>query len=205
VRYLDDDARTALTKAIETIEGCSSIEVVVASRRRSAGYGHASAIAGAIVAFAGLAAMLFAEHAFSLTAILVDPFVVGALAALAVRWLPDVQRVLTPPAWRERAVAAAAHATFVERGVHNTRDRSGLLVYVSWLEQRVVLVPDSGLAAAVSPEELARCNRLLSDALRDGGAAVARALVEHVIPIAPAMRRRPDDVNELPDSIDEGP
>ena len=83
-RFLDVEAREAFARAITAIERQSAVEVVVAVRRRSHGYRHVNVAVGAVVAFAGLAAMLFAEHRFGLPSILVDPFVVGALVGLVV-------------------------------------------------------------------------------------------------------------------------
>ena len=200
-RFLDDEARRAFDAAIATIERESAIEVVVALRRRSARYLHANLIVGALIAFAGLAAMLFAEHQFSLFAILVDPFLVGAAAGGLVEFLPAVKRVLTPVRIRTREVHRAARATFVERGVHNTLDRSGLLVYISWLEQEVALVPDGGLETAFTPEAIATAEAQLDAAMPSGGAAVARNLAELAHELATAMPRRPDDRNELPDAL----
>src|SRR5262249_10817241 len=113
-------------------------------------YLHANVAVALAVAMLGLAAMLFAAHRFSTSAIFIDPFVVGAVAGAVVELLPGLKRVLTPGAIRRRHVERAARATFVERGVHNTASRSGLLVYISWLEQTVVLVADSGLSAALA-------------------------------------------------------
>lgn len=183
----------------------SSVEVVVAVRRRSAGYLHANLIVGAAVAFASLAVMLFAESSFGLLSILVDPFVVGGIAGALVELMPGVKRALTPPTVRRRHVDHAARATFVDRGVHNTTDRSGLLVYVSWLEQQIAVVADSGLARAVPPEVLAALQDELTGTIDQGGVAVARRLAARGPAFAEVMPRRADDRNELPDDIDEEP
>jgi len=201
-RFLDDDARRGFAQAIADVEGASSVEVVVAVRRRSASYLHANAIVGVAVAMLGLAAMLFAAHPFSQSAILIDPIVVGVVAAAVVELLPQLKRVLTPAAIRRRHVERAARATFVERGVHNTRGRTGLLVYIAWLEQQIVLVADSGLATALPDGALAAAEADLTAVISRGGAEVAR----HVAALAPAMGAAvphlPDDINELPDAID---
>ena len=203
VRFLDDDARAAFARAIATIENASAVEVVVALRRRSAAYRHANVIVGALAAFAGLAEMLFGSHPFSLASILVDPFVVGIVAGAATELSHHVKRWLTGAATRRREVARAARALFVERGVHATTCRSGLLVYISWLEREVALVADVGLAAALPQDALVRAEQALTRAARDSGAAVARALEELAEPMARAMPHRTDDVNELPDALDE--
>ncbi len=202
-RFLDHEARTAFKQAIEAIEEASSVEVVVAMRRRSASYLHANLMVGIAVVFASLAAMLFSDHPFGLVAILVDPFVVGALAAAAVQLLPGVKRVLTRNATRTHEVANAARATFVERGVHNTMDRSGVLVYISWLEQKIALVADSGVERAFTLEAIAAVERELNAAMPNGGAAVARALETSKTRLAVVMPRRAEDLNELPNAIDD--
>jgi putative membrane protein len=137
-----------------------------------------------------------------LTSILIDPFVVGALAGAVVQLLPSVKRLLAPAVVRHGHVIRAARATFVERGVHNTRDRSGLLVYIAWLEREVALVADSGLERKLPAGVREQAEGALSAAMSRGGAAVARALEQLAPALAAAMPPRPDDVNELPDVVD---
>jgi putative membrane protein len=201
-RFLDDAARAAFERAIAAIERTSAVEVVVAVRRRSATYLHANVIIGAAAAIAGLAVMLFGEHVFGLVSILIDPFAVGGLVGAAVELLPGVKRLLAPAAMRHRQVARAARATFVERGVHNTRDRSGVLVYISWLERQVVLVADGGIDRRLPAEARAQAEQGLTAAMASGGAVVARELEKLAEVLASAMPRRNDDTNELPDAID---
>jgi len=201
-RFVDDDARAAFQNAIETVEAASAVEVVVAVRRRSAGYLHANLIVGVVIAFAALATMLFADASFSLLSILVDPFVVGGAAGALVELLPQVKRWLTPLAVRHRMVSRGAHAAFVDRGVHNTIDRSGLLVYISWLEEDVALVADSGLLRALTPEVLHELEEQLTAVMPRGGVEFANALAAMAPRLATAMPRRDGDLNELPDTMD---
>lgn len=201
-QFLDADARAAFARAVETIENASAVEVVIAIRQRSAAYRHANVIVGAVVAFAGLAAMLFAEHTFGLVSILVDPFVVGGLAGWLVELLPQVKRGLTGRAYLRARVLQAARATFVDRGVHATTGRSGVLVYISWLEQEIALVPDLGLAAALPDGALGAAEAKLRALLPAGGAAVAAELERLAAMMGGAMPHQDGDVNELPDAID---
>lgn len=201
-RFLDEPARAGFAKAIKAIEDASALEVVVALRRSSGGYRHANAIAFVIVAFAGLATMLFSAHEFGIPSILLDPFIVGAVAAGLVELAPAIKRVMTPQAVRERVVRRAARATFVERGVHRTRDRSGVLLYLSWLEQRAVVVADSGLDHLLPADALAALEHTLTSAIPRGGAAVAQELETALTRLALGMPRRPDDRNELTDDLD---
>ena len=174
MQFLDAPARVAFKQAIEAVETASSVEVVIAVRKRSARYLHANAIVGAAVAFAALATVLYASHPFAPMSILVDPFVLGLAASAAVELVPAVKRALSPG--RAAAVTRAARATFVDRNIHTTTGRTGLLVYVSWLEQRVALVADIGLLRALPDGALARAEAELTDAVPGGGAEVARRL-----------------------------
>ncbi len=201
-RFLDDAARGAFKRAIESIEAVSGVEVVVAVRRRSHAYRQVNVAIGMLVAFSGLAAMLYARHTFALLSILVDPFIVGLLAGALVELLPGLKRVLTPSLQRSMHVHRAARATFVERGVHATRERVGLLVYISWLEQQVALVPDLGLARLVPAEALARMEQALTAEMRAGGTQVATALEKLAGELRAAVPAGPNDLNELSNSID---
>jgi uncharacterized membrane protein len=201
-KFLDEEARVAFKRAIEGIEAVSGVEVAVAVRRRSHGYRQANVTVGVLVAFAGLAAMLFAKHTFALTSILIDPFVVGLLAGGIVELLPDLKRVLTPRVQRSEHVHRAARATFVERGVHATRERIGLLVYISWLEQQVALVPDLGLARLLPEGTLGRMEQALTAEMRAGGKHVAAALERFTDELRTAVPIGENDLNELSNSID---
>lgn len=200
-KFLDDAARAAFRRAVEAIESASAVEVVVALRRQSAPYRHANVTVGAVAAFCALAAMLFSAHPFRLTSILIDPFVVALLFGALVEVLPSVKRALTPRGLRRTAVRRAAEATFVERHVHATTGRSGLLVYISWLEREVALVPDIGLSRQLSATDLVRAQTALTAAMRSGGSAVARCLEQLAGTMGSAMPRGTDDINELPDAI----
>lgn len=201
-KFLDEAARIAFNRAIESIEAVSAVEVVVAVRRRSHGYRQANVTVGMLVGFAGLAAMLYAKQAFALTSILIDPFVVGLIAGGIVELLPGVKRVMTPSAQRSYHVHRAARATFVERGVHATRERIGLLVYISRLEQQVALVPDLGLARLLPADAIGRMEAALAAEMRGGGAHVAAALERFADELRQAAPVGADDTNELSNSID---
>ncbi len=179
----------------------SACEAVVAIRRQSASYTHVHAVVGALAVFAALAFALYAQATFSTLTILLEPFVVGLLAAFAVEWLPAVKRLLTPRAMRQRAVERAARATFYERGVGNTTGRTGMLFYISWQEQLVAVAPDAAVLAALGPARIASITEAMCAAMPRGGVAVAE-FIATLAPELAAMPRLANDINELPDAVD---
>ncbi len=175
-------------------------------RRSSARYLHANAIVGVVVAFAALAASLYADHEFGLATILVDPFVLGGLAAATVQLCCPRSSARCS---RRRAHAAPSFAArarrCVERGVHATTGRSGVLVYISWLEREVALVADLGLVRALADGTLATAEQGALSAAQQCGSAAPRSPAgqRQLAPrMAIAMAHSDDDVNELPDAVD---
>src|SRR5262245_35160471 len=132
--FLSDDAKAALLEAAREIEARSSAEVVVSVRPRSGSYLQADLLFGIAAGAAATALLLFLPQTFAPLWFLVDPLLAGALAAFAGSRLPGLRRALTPGALRRLRTERAARALFLERRVHATSGRTGLLLYVSLLE-----------------------------------------------------------------------
>jgi len=200
--FADDAARAAFREAIKTIEGGSAAEVVVAVRRHAAPWTHAHLAAGVLVAIAAHVYMMLSAHPFSDTALLLDPILAGVIAGLASTQVMAVERWLTPPAMRRRAVLQAARATFVERGIRRTTGATGLLLYVGLVERHAEIVADDGVLATVDPAAWQAGCAKVAAAVRRGGVATAWALADLAPMLSEALPRSHDDVNELPDDLD---
>jgi putative membrane protein len=150
-----------------------------------------------------LAFLLFSPWPFDLEWFLLDPLVTGAGAALAVSLAPGLARALTPARTRARAVRDAARLTFLDRGIAATRERTGILVYVSLLERAVEVVADQGVLDAVPPGEWESAVASIRAAVAAGGdgEAVAARLGALGEALADALPAGPGDVNELPDEV----
>lgn len=201
--FLDDAARTALAGAIAAAETTSAAEVVVAVRVRARVWIHAHMIVGLVAAWLGLGFMLYSSHPFGLAAFLIEPIAVGLLAGLASTLWPGLARLLTPASIRRRAVASAARAAFYDRGVHHTAGRSGVLVYIALTEQMAELVADGGVVRSVEPTAWKKACAAVDEAVARGGEATAKALAALAPILAVALPRHVEDLNELPDAIDE--
>ncbi len=125
----------------------------------------------------------------------------GYLAVLLIR---PLQRLLTAPETIERRVRRRAAEAFLEEEVFRTRDRSGILLFLSLFERRVVVLADTGINALVEPKEWkGLCDRLAAG-VRSG--QPGPALVEAIDQCGDLLRQRgvaarPDDQNELRDEL----
>jgi putative membrane protein len=201
--FLTDAAKAALLDAVRAVEGASRAELVVVVRPRSAPYRDATLLGALIGVFAALAVMLYSPWEFSLAWFLVDPALAGLAAGLAVHHSPILVRLLSSPSARHAAVRGAARATFVDHGVTATRERTGLLLYVSLLEREAELVADRGILEAVEEAAWARDVAALAAEVRSGadGVRVAGQLRGIGERLAEALPVGPDDANELADEV----
>jgi len=127
--------------------------------------------------------------------------VTGLLYALGN--IPGADRLIVPRKIRETAVHRRALIQFVESGVYNTRDRTGILIFLSLRERRVELLADTGISALVPRESWNGILEELTLAIRKGepGPGLVRAMESCGRILAEHFPRKSDDTNELPDGL----
>ena len=79
--------------------------------------------------------------------LLVQLAVFAVLAGLL--GLPPIRRALVPRAARRQRSHACAAEQFQAHGLHRTRDRTGILIFVSLGDRYARIVADDGIAAKV--------------------------------------------------------
>lgn len=119
--------------------------------------------------------------------------------------LGPLLRVIVPERVREARTMARALRAFAEEGVTETRARSGVLIFLSEAEHRVVILADKGIHERVDADEWERDVRTLVAGLKSGQAA--KTLLEVIERIGELLSASfPTDVlneNELPDQVRE--
>jgi putative membrane protein len=92
--------------------------------------------------------------------------------------LPPVRRALTPRAFKRDRVRRRALEQFAAKNLHLTRDRTGVLIFVSFGERMAELIADEGIAAHVEPRVWDQAMAALVDGLRRGepGAGISAAV-----------------------------
>jgi putative membrane protein len=139
----------AIERAVVEAERGTAAELIVVVAARSGSYLDVAGALGAGFAMLVLFVALFAPTFFPPVAVAIDVPLVFALATWLAHRTPALLRAVVPTSRTRRQVDRAAAAHFLAEAVHGTRGRTGLLVYVSLLEQRVALVPDLGLEGRV--------------------------------------------------------
>ncbi|MCC6522674.1 MAG: hypothetical protein IT373_08450 [Polyangiaceae bacterium] len=201
--FLGESARAGVAATIRALEATTRAELVVAVRPRSAVYRETDYLVGLVFAQATLSALLFLPQTFHIAswpAEVLLGFVLGAFVSSSV-W--PLKRWLAPRGRLAREVRRAARAAFFDLGVGRTRERTGILVFVSVLERSVEVVLDVGAESVLEEVAWAEARGALERAVRAQDlAGFTAALGGLAAPLAAALPRRPDDANELPDELD---
>jgi putative membrane protein len=199
---VDDGSAKRIEATIARIEQRTAAEFVVAVIPRSADYDRWRAIIAFIwaVAAAGIYFRFVPWGGEAWGLLLELPVAALAWAALG---LGAIRRLLVPAREAEQAVRAAAFRIFAERGLHRTKDRTGVLLLVSELERRVVILGDSGIHGRVGDQGWAGhvehlVSRIKESRTTDGIIEVLEAL-EGVL--ASELPVSPHDVDELSNRV----
>lgn len=147
-----------VTETVELAETKTSAELVVAVFPQSGGYRDVDYLWGGILALIWLLFVVFnpwfvhPDFAIPLETALF--FGIGSVISSALPWL---RRCLTTTARRDDQVRAAASCMFVTDGVANTRARTGVLIYLSRLEQQLEVIADIGIVENVKTDVWNEC------------------------------------------------
>ena len=180
--HLDERFMDAVEAAVGDAEHNTDAEIVVVAAGRSGSYRDVAVTAGVIAAAVVMGVGLFSPWHVSEGWLVTEM----AIVLLAVTWAanrwPRLLRLLTTTSRRHAQVTDAAAAAFHQEQVHATRGRTGLLIYVSALEDDVAVLPDHGVDARV-PQALwndLEWNARKLDGFLDGLASAGRVLATHL-------------------------
>ena len=136
---------------------------------------------------------------------IVFPTLLGAASGFVLAsWVAPFRRLVIGELEMEREVRQRAVEAFVAHEVFATRERTGVLVFLSLFERRVVVLGDSGINSRVAPGEWDDIVAGIVAGIKKG--QPGQALVEAIGRCGELLRRqgverRIDDVNELPDRL----
>jgi putative membrane protein len=133
--------------------------------------------------------------------VLVLTIVAGVLGAVLVELVQPLYRFIAPPWLRQEHVREAAYAVFVERRVHATKHRTGMLVYIAERERMVEIVGDLAVADKFGLEDFAAMAGTLEAYLPRGSEAFGKALGALAPELAKRLPRQADDKDELATSV----
>lgn len=131
----------------------------------------------------------------------------GALGFLLTAYVPAIKRWVAGAEVLDLRTRERAARAFLEQEVFRTRDRTGILIFLSLFEHRVVVLGDSGINQKVEPGQWDGIVQTVVAGIRAG--RPGEALVEAIRQCGELLERhglaiQPDDRNELKDELRRG-
>lgn len=209
-KFFSREEQETIKAAVAVAERRTSGEIVAYVVEQSDSYEEAEWRGGA---FLGSLAVLGTILLHDVAADWPSPLVAGtlfggviafAVGMLLVKFIPPLTRIFTGRGIMERRVSARAAEAFVSEEVFNTRDRTGVLIFVSLLEHVVLVVGDSGITSRVGLDAWSGLVETVVNGIRTG--KPAEGLVEAVrqageILVKHGVAVRADDANEIRDDV----
>jgi len=202
--FLNEIEKQQLRAAIRQAEAKTHGEIVTVIAHASGNYFYYPTLWAALLAILSPVVLLATPWSLGPLGIVEFQLVVFALLAVSLRWAP-IKRWLVPHEQQRLYCARRAREQFLVRNLHTTRERAGVLLYVSLFEHHVELLADAGIHARV-PEgtwnELIRrfTARIQDGQIGDGFIEAVNAIGTHLATHFPADGTNP---NELSDHLIE--
>lgn len=199
-----------IKKAVHDAESKISGEIVPVFVERSGIYSIANyraALIGAATFF--LLIIIFDRYVPSLA--VYDPVLIfslvmlgGFIGALKSHFLNPVKRFMLSQGHLDQATHKRAETAFLEEEVFNTRQRTGILIFVSFFEHEVIVMADKGISKMVDQKEWDSLVRVIIEHIKKG--KITDGIVSAITRCGDILLEKgfvitPDDVNELGDEL----
>jgi len=196
--------------AVFEAESKISGEIVPVFVESSGRYTIANYRGGLIAAISAFLTIIFLDRYAPQYAVY-DPLIIlvvfllaGIIGGFASHYILPIKRLLASQQHLDTSTRIRAERAFLEQEVFNTRERTGILIFVSFFEQEVIVMADKGISKVVDQKEWDALVRLIIDGIRrnklvDGLEAAIKRSGE--ILLEKGFLRAEDDINELGDDL----
>jgi putative membrane protein len=193
-----------IERAVEAAEERTAAEFVTVIAHSSGSYLYLPtlAAAAATLLLSGVALVLPSPFTFTIGQFYLGQ-VVGFVALCGLfQWSPVRRRMVPRHVQRDRA-RLRAHELFLDLGLVGTRDRTGVLFFVSLAERYVEIIADRGVSSIVDDNLWMSIVADFTSAVRQG--RIAEGFLETIEActrvLAERLPRTPGDINELPNRL----
>lgn len=202
-KLLSADFQTRLWNTVNAVEQHTQAELVVVFRPNSGTYTAIPLSWGILAAWLTHTYLMLAPSYFEDMLVHYAPLLAFFLG-FAVAHLPLIKRISCKKTVLQKNVEIMARAIFQKGGVHHTQAKVGLLVYCSFLEKSVYLLPDRGLEMAIPTTEWVSLRQSFQGIFQTAQPheALLTQLAEAGQIFSQYLPVLPNDINELPDVLE---
>jgi putative membrane protein len=190
----------AISAAIRAAEQRTSGQIVCVLAHAASDYAHVPILWASVLALAVPWPFIYFTE-WSVQRIFLLQLAVFIVVGLVFSWMP-LRLLLVPRAVRRARAHRAALEQFVVRRVAHTKQRTGVLIFVSLAERYARIIADDGIAEKVQGAEWQAAINALTGHMREG--RIARgfvAAIERCGAVLAAHAPPDGSPNELPDRM----
>jgi len=208
-RFSNEDM-ARIKAAVFEAESKISGEIVPVFVESSGRYTIANYRGGLIAAISTFLTIIFLDR-YAPDYAIYDPLMIliifllaGIIGGFASHYVLPIKRLLVDQQQLDSSTRIRAERAFLEQEVFNTRERTGILIFVSFFEKEVIVMADKGISKVVDQKEWDSLVRLIIEGIRnnklvDGLEAAIKRSGE--ILFEKGFLRAEDDINELGDDL----
>jgi putative membrane protein len=202
--FLSNQEKRRIAEAVRFAERSTRGELVAVIARTSDDYAHVPWLWGSLTALAVPGFFELFDLETPLLSAHITQVVVFALVVLLLSWQPLKIR-LVPRALKDARASRLAREQFLLQRLHATRERTGVLIFVSVAERYVEIIADEGINNVVPPGTWdGIVERFVAKVKASQTAEGFLTAVEECGRwLADNFPPRPDDINELPNALVE--
>ncbi len=201
--FFSEDEKQRIEATVQAVEARTSGEIVPMIVDESYDYPRAEIIGAGFFSLAAAVTLSWAFGGSSVWIFLPIFLILYFPFKCLIRALPGLKRKLIQPDEITAEVEEKALVSFIEQGLHHTRDKTGILILISLFEHRVYVLADQGINDHVQKQTWDEIVHLITDGIHAGQTcdalctAVTRCgeLLEQHFPV------KHDDTDELPNLI----
>lgn len=208
-KFSDTDLERIKSAVREAETGISGeIVPVIVSK---SGYYTIAYYKGSLIAAMTTFFLMVLFHRFIPLLAVEDPLIIflivllmGVVGAIIPNFSEGIRRMLITQRHMDHATKQRAESAFLEQEVFNTRHRTGIMIFVSFFENEVIVLGDRGVSKVVEQKAWDKIVRDLTEKIHKD--KVVEGLEEAIrncgkILSEKGFRKTTDDVNELRDDL----
>jgi len=201
--FFTESENAEIAAAIKKVENTTAGEIAVMVVDESDSYPESNILSGVILG--GFVSLVIIELFFedSLTVFMIFFAGLSLVTGWITDYFPALKRIFISKNRVEEMVREQAVQSFYEKGLHQTREATGVLFFVSLFEHKVWILADRGINNKMSQQELQVYANDMAKGIREGRAVeilcreianLGEVLTEH-FPV------KHDDENELSNQV----
>lgn len=204
-----DEEKSLVAEAVKNLEKESCGEIVPVFVRRSSAYQEVGWLLSAVLAVSTMGLLMVLSYTWmipTMSYLQSGTLIIcaAAIGYLLPRIFPVVKRGLASEERMMEMVSLRAQEAFLQEQVFATKERVGILIFVSRLEHKVLVIGDKGINEKVSSDNWQEVVSLVTEGLKQKqiGEGLVKA-INHCkeLLLEKGFVRKDSDTNELSDDL----